>query len=207
MSNWTGFNSLRPRPNRRHFADDIFKYIFENENEWISPRISLKFDPKFRINNIPALVHIMAWRRPGDKPLSEQMMVSLLTHICVTRPQWVNIGKPFQMKDLTVEEMEMCNAMVEVFKLSVGFIIWFWSFGEVRSVLWLGKGRTFSISNKMYPQTSNISRTLVANKMVYHSDVVGASPVAAPTTFSFFLHKTLHQLIGQKHLQDETRNI
>ena len=31
----------------------------------------------------------MAWRRPGGKPLSEPMMVSLLTHICVTRPQWV----------------------------------------------------------------------------------------------------------------------
>ena len=42
------------------------------------------------INIIPALVQIMAWRRPGDKPLSEPMMVSLLTHICVTRPQWVN---------------------------------------------------------------------------------------------------------------------
>ena len=78
-----------PRPNRRHFADDIFKCIFENENESISPRISLKFVPKVQINNIPALVQIMAWRRPGDKPLSEPMMVSLLTHICVTRPQWV----------------------------------------------------------------------------------------------------------------------
>ena len=31
----------------------------------------------------------MAWRRPGDKPLSEPMMVSLLTHLCVARPQWV----------------------------------------------------------------------------------------------------------------------
>ena len=40
------------------------------------------------INNIPALVQIMACRRPGDKPLSGLMMVSLLTHICVTRPQW-----------------------------------------------------------------------------------------------------------------------
>ena len=84
-------NSLRPRPNRRYFADDIFKCIFENENEWISPRISLKFVPKVRINNIPALVQIMAWRLPGDKPLSELMMVDLLTHICVTRPQWVNL--------------------------------------------------------------------------------------------------------------------
>ena len=31
----------------------------------------------------------MGWRRSGNKPLSEPMMVSLLTHICVTRPQWV----------------------------------------------------------------------------------------------------------------------
>ena len=42
------------------------------------------------INNIPALVQIMVWRRPGDKPLFEPLMVSLPTHICVTRPQWVN---------------------------------------------------------------------------------------------------------------------
>ena len=52
--------------------------------------ISLKFVPKGLIDNIPALVQIMAWRRPGDKPLSEPMMVNLLTHICVTRPQLVN---------------------------------------------------------------------------------------------------------------------
>ena len=37
-----------------------------------------------------------------------------------------------------------------------------------------------------YRKTSNISRTLVGNKIVDHSDVVGASPVgAAPTTSSF----------------------
>ena len=46
--------------------------------------------PKVRINNIPALVQIMAWCRWGNKPLSEPMMVSLLTHICVPRPWWVN---------------------------------------------------------------------------------------------------------------------
>ena len=84
------FNSLRPRRNEQHFADDIFKRIFFNENVWISIKISLKFVPKGPINNIPALVQIMAWRRSGDKPLSEPMMVSLPTHICVTRPQWVN---------------------------------------------------------------------------------------------------------------------
>ena len=82
-------NTLRPRQNGRHFADDTFKCIFLNENVWILLQISLKFVPKGPINNIPALVQIMAWRRPGDKPLSELRMESLRTHICVTRPQWV----------------------------------------------------------------------------------------------------------------------
>ena len=82
-------NTLRPRQNGRHFADDIFKWIFMNKNVWIPIEISLKFVPKGPINNIPALVQVMAWRRAGDKPLSEPMMSSLLTHICVTRPQWV----------------------------------------------------------------------------------------------------------------------
>ena len=37
-----------------------------------------------------------------------------------------------------------------------------------------------------YHQVSYISRTLVGNEIVDHSDVVGASPVgAAPTTSSF----------------------
>ena len=56
------------------FADNIFKWIFLNENVSILNNISLKFVPKGPINNIPALVQIMAWRRPGDKPLSEPMM-------------------------------------------------------------------------------------------------------------------------------------
>ena len=48
----------------------------------------------------------------------------------------------------------------------------------------------FCISNNTdkstYRQVSNIRRTLIGNKIVDHSDVVGASPVgAAPTTSSF----------------------
>ena len=83
------FNTLRTRQNGCHFADDILKCIFLNENAWILIKISLKFVPKGPIDNIPALVQIMAWRRPGDKPLSEPMMVSLPTHIYITRPQSV----------------------------------------------------------------------------------------------------------------------
>ena len=101
-------NTLRPRQNGRHFADDTFNRIFVNENVRITIKFSLKFVPKAPINNIPALVQMMTWRRPGDKPLSEPMMVSLTTHICVTRPQWVKsclvsllihvLGKPVQWK-------------------------------------------------------------------------------------------------------------
>ena len=90
-------NPLRPRRNGRYNADDIFKCIFLKKNVWIPTIISLKSVPKGPINNIPALVQIMAWRRPGDKALSEPMMVSLLTHTCVTRPQWVK----FVPSDLT----------------------------------------------------------------------------------------------------------
>ena len=68
-------------------ADDTFNRIFVNENVRISIKFSLKFVPRGPINNIASLVQIMAWRRPGDKLLSEPMMVNLLMHICVTRPQ------------------------------------------------------------------------------------------------------------------------
>ena len=88
-------NTLRPRQNGCHFADGTFKRNFLNENVRISIKMSLKFVPNCPINNVPALVKIMVWRRPGDKPLSEPMMVSLLTHKCVTRHQWVNLSRLF----------------------------------------------------------------------------------------------------------------
>ena len=72
---------------RRHFQMHFPEWKYMN----ISIDISLNFVPKGPINNIPALVQIMAWRLPGDKPSSEPMIVSLPTHICVTRPHWVNL--------------------------------------------------------------------------------------------------------------------
>ena len=86
-------NTLRPFRNSRHFADDIFKCIFLNENVWIPLKISMTFVPMSPINNIPTLVQVMAWRRPGDKPLSEPMTVNSSTHKCATRPQCVKYGK------------------------------------------------------------------------------------------------------------------
>ena len=82
-------NTLRPRQDSWHFVD-ILNAFSCMKKIWISINISLKFVPRGPIHNIPSLVQIVAWCRPGDKPLSEPMMVSLLTHICVTLPQWVN---------------------------------------------------------------------------------------------------------------------
>ena len=79
-------NTLRLRQHGHHFPDDIFKCFFVNENVWI---FSLNIVPDGPIKNIPALVQIMAWHRLGDKPLSEPIMVLLLRHIPITRPQWV----------------------------------------------------------------------------------------------------------------------
>ena len=84
------FNTLRPRQNGRHFPD-IFKCMLLNENVWISLKISLTFFPKVRINNLPALVRTMVSHRSGAKPLSEAMMISLLTQICVSRSQLVKV--------------------------------------------------------------------------------------------------------------------
>ena len=79
-----GVDTSRPRPNGQHFTFNIIKCVFLNENTWILINISLKFVPKGKINNILSLVQIMAWRWPGDKPLLEPMMVSLLMHIYVS---------------------------------------------------------------------------------------------------------------------------
>ena len=111
--------TLRPRQNGRHFPDDIFKWIFLNENVWISINISLKFVPRGPINNIPTLVQVMAWRRPGDKPLSEPMMVRLPAHICVTRPQWVNDSFTFILQNCfnrttTIVKFPKCMAYIHV---------------------------------------------------------------------------------------------
>ena len=56
------------------------------------------------------------------------------------------------------------------------------TFKNVESIHW---NICYSVSFK-YLKTSNIKRALVGNKIVDHSDVVGASPVgAAPITSSF----------------------
>ena len=78
-------NTLRPRQNGRHFPDDILKCIFLNKKVSISTKISLKFVPKGPVNNSPASVQAMT--------LYDPMIITLLTHICATRSQWVKCNR------------------------------------------------------------------------------------------------------------------
>ena len=104
---WTPFS-------RRHFQMDFLEWKCMN-----FIKISLKFVPMGQINNIPALVHTMAWRHPGNMPLPEPMMVNLLTHICVTRPQWVKTAlfqvmvhhwtdQILRLNIITFTQMQLC---------------------------------------------------------------------------------------------------
>ena len=102
----TWYITLRPRQNGCHFADNIFKCIFLNENIRISIKISLKFVPKGSINNIPALFQIIARRDRSTSHYLNQWWTILTTHICVTQPQW-DIGLHYNVSWLYLE----CKSM------------------------------------------------------------------------------------------------
>ena len=62
-----------------NLAEDILNCIFLNENDDRTPiQISLKYVPRSPIDNKPAMVHVMAWRRTGGKPLPEPMMAQFI---------------------------------------------------------------------------------------------------------------------------------
>ena len=96
---------------RRHFQVNFLEW-----NVWISITFSLWFVPNVRINNILALVQIMACRLVGTKALAEPMMVSVLKHICVTWPQWVN-----EKKIMLLFLLQLKTSF-----LKISFPIYFW---------------------------------------------------------------------------------
>ena len=65
-------------------STDDFWCIFLNEKFCISTRIAPKFVPKGPNDNKPALVQVMAWRRSGEKRLSEPMLVYFTDTYAIT---------------------------------------------------------------------------------------------------------------------------
>ena len=74
VSIWWRHHAMGSRQNGWHLLHGIFKCIFFNENCFILIQISVKVVPSGSINNNPALVQIMAWRRWTDRPLFGLMM-------------------------------------------------------------------------------------------------------------------------------------
>ena len=65
-----------PEQNGLRFPEDRFKCIFLNEKLCILIQIYInKVFSKGPIDNEWALFQVMAWRRTGDKPFSEPMLV------------------------------------------------------------------------------------------------------------------------------------
>ena len=74
-------NTSRQRENCQHFADNIFKCVSMNENLWVLDKFSLKYIPWGLVDNMAALVQIIAWHQSGDRQLSAVMMVMFCWHI------------------------------------------------------------------------------------------------------------------------------
>ena len=85
-------------------------------------------------NNIPALVQIMAWRPPGDKPLSDSSMVRLSTHLCVTRPQWVKC-QGLTSVNSSVPKV-MCQLLISMYICQILSIAWTALYLEIGCILW-----------------------------------------------------------------------
>ena len=102
MSSISRFNTLRPRQKGCYFPDDIFKCIFLLENIWISIKISLKFVPMCLINNIPALVQIMAWCGPATSCYLNQWW---LDYRCIYALLGLNDLTLATLKSFIVEDM------------------------------------------------------------------------------------------------------
>ena len=75
---WVPINTLRPKQNGHHFADNILKCIFLNETLGILIKISLKFVPEDPIDNKSPLVQWMAWYLSSNRPLPEPVLTIIL---------------------------------------------------------------------------------------------------------------------------------
>ena len=82
-------NSFPPRQNGYHFADDIFKRIFLNENVSVSIQFSVKFGPKGPLNQHWFRSWLVACSARSHY-LGQWCQISL-THKSSTRGRWVKV--------------------------------------------------------------------------------------------------------------------
>ena len=102
----THINTLWQRQNGRDFANNIIKCIFVNENAHILIKFHWSLFPRVKINNIPALVQIMAWRPPGENHYLNQYC---LVYWCI----YVSLG----LKELNSNLVKFCLIITSILVL------------------------------------------------------------------------------------------
>ena len=70
-------NIMTSKQNGHHFTNDIFKWIFFNDDYLTLIKISLQYVPLCLIDNVAAPVHIMAWHQTDDKQLPDPKMAQI----------------------------------------------------------------------------------------------------------------------------------
>ena len=81
--------TMRPRQDCRHFQDAIFKSFFVKENIWISIQILLKCVPGVKLTIFQHWFRKWLGAEQVARHYFNRCLYALLSHICVTRPQWV----------------------------------------------------------------------------------------------------------------------
>ena len=116
-------NTLRLRQNGPRWPDSIFKCIFLKENIQISIKISLKFVPQGLINNIPALVQIMAWHQPVAS-FTKEINLRWAKRPLKTNGRFANRGLTSLVKEATgdqpLSEPMMASLLTHICYASLG---------------------------------------------------------------------------------------
>ena len=71
-------NALKPEQNGRHFCRNNFQMRYLRERYFLLIHISLKFVPRCPIDNMSALVQVMACHMLSAKPLPEAVMTQFI---------------------------------------------------------------------------------------------------------------------------------
>ena len=90
----------------------------------------------------------VAWHRPGNKPLSETMMVSLLTHICVIWSQWVNMVA--SVSDITLENIAKIHWYQIITQIANGGYISWWIVYKPHPWIIMGMGMGSANERRRY---------------------------------------------------------
>ena len=145
----------------------ISQMTFSNAFSWLKIyefRLTFHWNLFLRFKlTIFSLVQITAWRRPGDKPLSEPMMLSLLTQICITLPQWFN---PLHAQSLSGNIIHIYNSH-------------HYSTMEYHTVLIFtlkkGKNTPFSIVNTLRPRKNGLHFPDDIFKCIFLNETISVS--------------------------------